>query len=148
MVDFYHYDAKDFNGGDLTTTIATGPVVINDKGDFLLHKAESTGKFQFSGGRLDENKNCKENAIYRPLEDLGVEVELENREPFVVVDDIMRNEVKEVLILIHYLAKLKEGSKPMKGDFGWFSLANILELEKKGELSSPNIVLACRNFIS
>ncbi len=147
MVDFYHYDAKNFEGNEITVTIATGPVIIDNLGKYLLHRADSTGKYQFTGGRLDDTKTSQDNAVFRPFEDLGVEVELEKSiNPFVVSDEIERNGVKETLVLIHYLAKLKNNSLPEKGEWNWFTLEEIIAMEKRNEVSSPNIRLACEHF--
>lgn len=147
MVDFYHYNAVNFKGDKRTITIATGPVIVDSEGKFLLHKADSTGKYQFTGGRLDDSKTSKENAVYRPFEDLGVEVDLiEGVNPFVVVDEIEREGIKETLNLIHYLAKLKSDSLPQKGEWSWFTLEQVIRMESNSEVSSPNIRLACEYF--
>lgn len=146
MTDFYHYKIRDFKSNSLTTTIASGPVIINNKKEFLLHRAKSTGKFQFSGGRVDDNLSFKENAVFRPFEDLGIEIELFDNDPFVIIDEIKRDGVKEILTLIHYLGKLKKNSLPVKGEWSWVSLEEIQEMNKIGELSSPNIILACEHF--
>jgi len=149
MVDFYHFPTINFNKKRQFLTIASGPVIINDKKEFLLHRAESTNKFQFSGGRWDDSKSPIDNAIFRPFEDLGVHVEIIGEvEPFVIQDKIQREGKEEILVLIHYLANIKEGSKPVKGNFGWFSSKEIIEMEKRNELSSPNISLACDYFIN
>ncbi len=147
MVDFYHYNSQNFKGENSTVTIATGPVIIDGNGNYLVHRAESTGKYQFTGGRLDDSKSSKDNAVFRPFEDLNVEIELINKiNPFIVSDEIKREGVKETLILIHYLAKLKKNSKPKKGEWKWFSLEEIIKMEKNDEVSSPNIRLACEHF--
>ncbi|NMB56791.1 hypothetical protein GYA19_02530 [Candidatus Beckwithbacteria bacterium] len=105
MTDFYHYKAIDFAKNQITTTIATGPVVINDKKEFLLHISPSTNKYQFAGGRLTDTKSSQENVIFRPWEDMKIKVKLiQGFEPFVVVDEIVRDGQKEIMTLIHYLA--------------------------------------------
>lgn len=65
MTEFYKYYTKDFEGNDNKITIASGPVVINEEGKFLLHVSQNTGKYQFIGGRLDDKKSVIENAIFR-----------------------------------------------------------------------------------
>ncbi len=148
MTDFYHSDAIDFKGNSIKYTNATGPVII-DNNRIFLHKASSTNKFQFIGGRQNDNVSPKQNAINRAYEDLGLKVELiEDKEPFHIIDEIQRDGKKEVLVLTHYLARIKSNSKPNKGEFGWYSLKEILQMEKEDKLSSPNIVLASKHFLN
>ena len=148
MTDFYHSNAVNFNGEPIKYTNATGPVLINEENKIFLHRADSTGKHQFIGGRLDDSMSPKENAIHRAKEDLGLEVELiEKVEPFHVIDKIEREGKEETLVLTHYLAKIKKGSSPNKGEFGWFSLEEIIEMDSNNEISSPNIVLASKHFM-
>lgn len=146
MPDLYHYNSKNFANEDVTLTIASGPVVKNEEGKFLLHLSPSTEKYQFAGGRLDDAKSPQQTAIDKTFEDLGTKITLESNEPFVVADKIDRDGKKELMVLIHYLAKLEEGSTPNKGEFGWFSLDEISELEKQNKVSSPNVLIACKHF--
>lgn len=147
MVEFFHYPAKNFDGKNIKITIATGPVII-DKNKFLLHVSSSTGKYQFTGGRLDDSKSPQENAMYWPLHDLGVNIKLaDGVDPFIIMDQMNINGEKEKIILIHYLASIEKDSTPTKGEFKWFSLDEILELEKRDNVSSPNIRIAAQHFL-
>lgn len=149
MTDFYHYPAQQFSGAAMTITIASGPVIMNSDAQFLLHVSASTGKYQFTGGRLDDTKSPQENAVFRTWEDLGLRVTLTpDLEPFVVVDEIERDGKKELLTLIHYVASVEAGSTPTKGDWKWFTLDEIIALEKVGNVSSPNIRIACEYFLA
>jgi ADP-ribose pyrophosphatase YjhB (NUDIX family) len=147
MTNIFSYPAKNFKNQEIRIGINSGPVIIGKDGKFLLHVSSSTGKYQFTGGRLDDNKSPKENAIFRPKEDLGLEVELiENLEPLIIADEIERNGNKEKLILIHYLAKLKNGFEPDLSRCAWFTLDEVQELEKNNNVSSPNILIGCKWF--
>ena len=148
MIEFFKYPATNFSNEDLITTIATGPVVIDDQKKFLLHISSSTGKYQFIGGRLRDTKSPRENAIDHSLVNLGVKVELvSNKEPLVIIDKIFRDDKEEIVILMHYLAKLKDGSVPTKGEWKWFDFNEIKELERQNSISSPNIGIACEHFL-
>jgi len=147
MTNIFNYPAKNFKNQDIKIGISTGPVIISEEGKFLLHISSSTGKYQFTGGRLDDGKSPKENAIFRPKEDIGLEVELvESVDPLIITDEIERNGEKEKIILIHYLAKLKDGFEPDLSKCAWFTLDEVEELEKNNNVSSPNILIGCKYF--
>jgi ADP-ribose pyrophosphatase YjhB (NUDIX family) len=146
MVNFYNYRAHNFKGKPVNLTIASGPVIFNDKKEFLLHRSESSGKYQFIGGRLDCKKTLRENAIFRAAQE-GFKVLLKEVEPFVIVDEIKRNKEKEIVVLIHYLAELDSKVMPESGEWGWFSIDQIKDLEKKDDVSTPNILLAAKFFL-
>lgn len=148
MVEFYKYFSKDFNNEDNFLTIATGPVILNKKKEFLLHIAPSTNKYQFIGGRLDDNKSSRENCIFRAYEELGLEIEIIKEKPFVITDKITQNNKNINLILIHYLSKIKAKSNLEQINYKWFSYKEIIELDKKNMLSSPNIKIACKYFLN
>ncbi len=147
MTNIFSYPAKNFKNEDIKIGINSGPIIISEDGRFLLHISSSTGKYQFTGGRLDDSKSPRENAIFRPKEDIGLEVELiENLEPLIIADEIERDGEKEKLILIHYLAKLKDGFEPDLSKCAWFTLDEVKELEKNNNVSSPNILVGCKYF--
>lgn len=147
MPNFFKYPAKNFKNQATKISINSGPVIIGEDGRFLLHISSSTRKYQFTGGRLDDSKSPKENAIFRPKKDIGLEVELiDNIDPLIIVDEIERDGEKEQMILIHYLAKLKNGFKPDLSKCAWFTLDEVKELEKNDNVSSPNILIGCEYF--
>lgn len=149
MSDIFIYPAKNFKNQDIKISISSGPVIVGEDNRFLLHISSGTGKYQFTGGRLDDSKSLKENAIFRPKEDVGLEVELiENTKPLIIADEIERNGEKEKMVLIHYLAKLVDGHEPDLSRCTWFTLDEVKELEKDGRVSSPNILIGCRFFLA
>lgn len=148
MTQIFSYPAKNFSRQDIKIGINSGPIIMSAEGQFLLHISRSTGKYQFTGGRLDDNRSPKENAIFRPKEDVGLEVELiADIEPLIIADEIERNGAKETLVLIHYLAKLQDGFEPDLTRCSWFTLDEVKELEKNNNVSSPNILIGCEYFI-
>ena len=111
-------------------TLVSGPVLINEKKEVFLHRAESTGKFQFIGGRLSDRMSPVYNAEYRANADLGLDIEIEeNSEPFIVQDKIEREGKEEFLVLMHYRARILKDEGLMEGDHGWFSLEKIKEMD-------------------
>ncbi len=146
MTDLYHQPGKNFKREDIFITIASGPVIVSPDKKFLLHIGESTGKYQFTGGRLNDSQSPKENAINRSFEDLGLRVTLtEGVEPLIITDEIERDGKVERLVLIHYAAVISVDAEI--GECKWFSIDEIRELEKQDQLSSPNVRIACEYFL-
>jgi len=147
-MDLYHKDGKNFKGENIKLTHCSGPIIFNDKREFLLHRAESTGKFQFTGGRLSDELSLRENAIFRPLEDLGIKVKLRDGvEPLIIVDKLVRDGDEETLVLVHYLADLNSELSFETGEWVWKSFEEICLMDENDELSSPNIKIACKYFL-
>jgi len=64
MTTFFCTPCIDFSGIAGIFTIATGPVVVNRAGTkILLHIGQSTGKWQFIGGRYVDTMTFRENAL-------------------------------------------------------------------------------------
>lgn len=148
-MDLYHKEGKNFKGENIKLTHCSGPVIKNEKNEFLLHRAPSSGKFQFTGGRLSDDLSLKENAVFRPKEDLEVEVELRDGiDPLIIVDKINRDGNDETLVLVHYIADLKTDLVSSIGDWVWKSFEEICEMDLNEELSSPNIKIACEHFLN
>ncbi len=146
MTDLYHQLGKNFKGEDIFVTIASGPVIVNEDKKFLLHISESTEKYQFTGGRLNDSQSPQQNAINRPFEDLGLQVMLtEGVDPLIVTDEIERDGKVERLVLMHYVAIIPVDAEI--GECQWFSIDEIRELEKQGQLSSLNVRIACEHFL-
>jgi hypothetical protein len=146
-MDLYHSAGKNFRGENIKLTHCSGPVIKNEDNKFLLHKAESTGKYQFTGGRLSDMLSLRENAVFRPFEDLKVKVKLRSGvEPLIIVDKLARKGEDETIVLVHYLADLESELDSSVGDWVWKNLDEIKEMDSNNELSSPNIMIACEYF--
>jgi hypothetical protein len=148
-MDLYHSEGKNFKGENIKLTHCSGPVIKNDNNEFLLHRAESTGKYQFTGGRLSDKLSLQENAIFRPMEDLKVKVKLRNGlEPLIIVDKLNREGEDETIVLVHYLADLESELDSSVGDWVWKNISEISKMDSNKELSSPNIKIACEYFLN
>jgi ADP-ribose pyrophosphatase YjhB (NUDIX family) len=144
MTKLFNLDGFNLNGEPTKFTHATGPVIIRDN-KIMLHKAPSTEKYQFIGGRLDDGVSPKQNAINKAKQDLNLEVRIINDTPLPIVGQITRDGKPEQIVLLHYLAEIIE--EPENKEYEWFTLEQIEEMTEKGEVSSPNILIASRYFL-
>lgn len=148
MADLFHLDGYRFDGTPMKVSSVTGPVIIKDE-KVLLHLSESTGKWQFTGGRLDDGMSPRENADFRTFESLGLHVKLRTDiSPLPIVGTIERDGKEEQIFLLHYLADLEEGSELQSSKAKWFSLEEVEEMTQKGETSSPNVLIAAKHFLN
>ncbi len=119
--------------------IASGPVIVENK-KVLLDKHGKDDFWKFCGGRVEDfEKGLMENAKKRAKEELGIDIEIIDKEPYIVH---IKKEGKDV-ILVHYLAKrigeIKPG--PEIKEWKWMDLKD-LDKEKLG----PNIEKALVHF--
>ena len=72
MTTFFCLPAFDFTGKEPQFTITTCPVVVDQNSEkILLHMGTSTGRWQFIGGRYEDNATFRENAIAHGQKELG-----------------------------------------------------------------------------
>ncbi len=148
MTTLFCVPALDFSGIESQFTIATDPVVINSTHDkILLHKGESTAKWQFIGGRYDDSTTFRENALNKAHEVLaGNTVTLIDTEhPVIVFDTIDLRGYEEKTLLIHYKASIQDEENIWECQ--WFSLAEIRMLDAKNETSSENVKMVSEKFL-
>lgn len=148
MTTFFCIPALDFTGAAAQFTIATGPVIVNTSHDkVLLHKWESTGKWQFIGGRYDDSLTFRENALEKAHEVLWDNtVTLHDTEhPIVILDTIDLRGYEEKTLLVHYQATIQDEGNI--GDCAWFSLDEIRMLDAKNETSSENVKMVSEQFL-
>ena len=138
MTEFKHLRSFSPDGKENLTSIASGPVIIQD-GRVLLDKHGDDGMWKFPGGAVESDNNFEENAIREAREELNIDVELVG-EPYVIS---FIKESGEVMVLIHYAAKIVSG-EPRSGrdvdEFDWFDI-NILP-----DGCAPNIKPAVEFF--
>jgi len=126
MVEFSHYPARDGAGKNVKITIASGPVII-EGGKVLLDKHGDSNYWKFPGGRQRDDNSFFDNAIREVKEELGIEIEIISA-PFAVIVERVENDVKEYVVLIHYLAKrLTEIIKPGADirQWAWHDVNNL-----------------------
>lgn len=149
MTTFFCLPALDFTGREHQFTIATCPVVVDEKWEkILLHIGTSTQKWQFIGGRYSDEMTFRDNAILHGKKELeeGNEITLTDPEnPVVLYDIIDLHGYEEKTLLIHYKAKVSDETKT--GRAKWFSLAEIEILDAKNETSSANVRIIAEKFL-
>lgn len=125
MTEFKHLSSFNQKGQDNLVTIASGPVIIKD-GKVLLDKHGDVF-WKFPGGAIHSNNNLEENAIREVKEELNLDVELLG-EPYLISFVREKDGKEELVILIHYLAKII-GGEPTPGrdveEFAWHDIENL-----------------------
>jgi len=108
--------------------VVSGPVIVeNDK--VLLDRDYKEDLWKFCGGRTKEDESLVDTAKRRSKEELGIEIEILNENPFFTYAIKETPEGKSDVILVHFLAKRIEEIKPGEDirKWGWFDLDNLPE---------------------
>lgn len=117
------------------TTIFSGMVIV-EQNKVLLVKHGNDGYWKFPGGAIKDSFSVLESMMKDTVEETGLAVKLERKEPFVYTYIEESTWVNRYFILIHYEAKLMS-DKIIPGenvrDWDWFDI-NILPIG-----SAPNI---------
>lgn len=147
MTTIFSYPYIDLTEVSGKITISTGPVIVSKAWDkVLLHISETTHKYQFIGGRLDDNLNFRENAIARAKEVIGNNViTLSDTDPLIIKGTIERDGHDEDIILIHYLGSICDEESIENAR--WFSLNEVILLDAENKTSSENIKIASEHFL-
>jgi len=122
--------------------IASGPVIVED-GKVLLNKHGDTPFWKFCGGRVEDfETNLIDNAKREVKEEMGIEIEILNQEPFITFTRKEKDGEMIDIILVHFLAKrigeVKPGEDINKWD--WLDINNL-----PADLG-PNILPALKHF--
>ncbi|MFA4942456.1 MAG: NUDIX domain-containing protein [Patescibacteria group bacterium] len=123
--------------------IASGPVIVEDN-KVLLAQHGDTNFWKFCGGRIkDDEASLIETAKRKVSEEMGINIEILNSEPFLMHTIKEMGEEKVDVILVHYLAQRVGEVKP-GGDIRKWAWVDISNLEQ--EDLAPNILPALRHF--
>lgn len=122
--------------------IASGPVIV-ENGKVLVNKHGDTNFWKFCGGRVEDfETDLKTNAEREAKEEVGIDLELEKCEPFVMHTSKETPEGVIDVLLVHYLAKrvgeIKLG--PDIREYAWLDVKNL------PEDVGPNIIPALKHF--
>jgi 8-oxo-dGTP pyrophosphatase MutT (NUDIX family) len=122
--------------------IASGPVIVENN-KVLLNQHGDDNFWKFCGGRVEDfEKNLLNAAQREAKEEMGIELEILNTEPFVIWTCKDLNADRLDILLVHYLAKrigeVKPGSDIRAWD--WFDLNNL------PDNLAPNIVPVLKHF--
>lgn len=123
--------------------IASGPVIVENN-QVLLNKHGEDEFWKFCGGRIEENEiNLKEAAIREVKEEMGIDVEILNNDPYLVYTEKEKDGLKISVILAHFLAK-RIGEITPGDDIREWRWINIYDLDK--ENLAPNIKPVLKHF--
>lgn len=123
--------------------IASGPVIVED-GKVLLDQHGDTTFWKFCGGRVEDfEADLVENARREVKEEMGIEIDILDPEPFLLHTKKETPEGAIDVILVHYLAKRKGEITPGADIRGWRWIP--LETLQDEDLA-PNIVPTLRHF--
>lgn len=122
--------------------IASGPVIV-ENGKVLLNKHGDTAFWKFCGGRVEDyDTNLIENAAREAKEEMGIELEILNNEPFITFTRKETERGVVDIILVHFLAKRIGEIKPGEDIREW----NWFDLDKLPVDLGPNIIPALKYF--
>jgi 8-oxo-dGTP pyrophosphatase MutT (NUDIX family) len=123
--------------------IASGPVIVEDN-KVLLNQHGDTDFWKFCGGRVEDfETDLIENAKREAKEEMGIEIEISDPEPFFMYTKKEIPEGAIDIILVHYLSKRIGEIKP--GDdireWKWIPLDDLAN-----ENLAPNILPTLEHF--
>jgi ADP-ribose pyrophosphatase YjhB (NUDIX family) len=123
--------------------IASGPVIIEDN-KVLLNKDAKDSFWKFCGGRVEEaDFNIKNTAAREVKEEMGLEIEFLDKQPYFFYTEKEKDNKKISVILVHFLAKkLNEVTAgDTTTDWKWVDLDKLDEEEL-----APNITPTLEHF--
>ncbi len=116
--------------------IASGPVIVENN-KVLLNKHGDDNFWKFCGGRVEENEiNLKEAAKREVKEEMGIEINILNDEPYILHVEKEINGEQFSVILAHFLSK-RIGEPVPGSDIREWKWIDINDLDN--EILAPNI---------
>lgn len=122
--------------------IASGPVIVENE-KVLLNQHGDTDFWKFCGGKVEsDNETLAETAKREAKEEMGIDIEILDENPFITYARKETSEEVVDVILAHYLAKRISKIKPEKEirEWNWFPLDNL------PENLGPNILPTLKHF--
>ncbi len=127
----------------MSIIIASGPVIVENN-QVLLNKHGEDEFWKFCGGRVEEDEiNLKEAAIREVKEEMGIDVEILNNNPYFVYTEKEKDGLQVSVILAHFLAKRIGEITPGEDIIEWRWM-DINDLDK--ENLAPNIKPVLKHF--
>jgi len=122
--------------------IASGPVIVENN-KVLLNKHGDTAFWKFCGGRVENYEiNLIDNAKREVKEEMGIDIEILDQEPFITFTRKEKDGETIDIILVHFLAKRSGEVKPGKDILKW----DWLDINNLPEDLGPNILPALKHF--
>jgi ADP-ribose pyrophosphatase YjhB (NUDIX family) len=131
--------------------IASGPVIVENNptpqgsgtSKVLLNKHGDTPFWKFCGGRVENfETNLIDNAKREVKEEMGIEIEILNQEPFITFTRKEKDGEMIDIILVHFLAKRIGEVKPGKDIDKW----DWIDIDNLPADLGPNILPALNHF--
>jgi len=123
--------------------IASGPVIVENN-KVLLNKDAKDSFWKFCGGRVEDyESDLKETAKREVKEEMGLDIEILNNEPYIIYTEKEKDNEKISVILIHFLAKRLGEIIPGEDITDW-RFIDLTELDK--EDLAPNIEPVLKHF--
>ncbi|HOF42362.1 MAG TPA: NUDIX hydrolase [Candidatus Moranbacteria bacterium] len=123
--------------------IASGPVILEDN-KVILNQHGNTNFWKFCGGKVEDfEHDLKEHAKREVKEEMGIEVDILDRTPYIMYTQKETPEGKIDVILVHFLAKRIGEIRPGEDIREWKWIP-IEELGK--ENLAPNILPTLKHF--
>lgn len=121
--------------------IASGPVIVENN-KVLLDKDNKDDFWKFCGGKVKENESLIDTAKRRPKEELGIDIEFLDENPYMTFAEKETEKGSVDIILAHFLARAVGEIKPGPGirEWNWFDIGNL------PENIGPNIIPALKHF--
>ena len=122
--------------------IVSGPVIV-ENGKVLVTKHGDTAFWKFCGGRVENfDKSLWDAARREAKEEVGVDLELLEPQPFLLHTSKQTEQGVVDVILVHYLAKRIGEIKPGADirENSWLDIGNL------PEDIGPNIIPALKHF--
>jgi ADP-ribose pyrophosphatase YjhB (NUDIX family) len=121
--------------------IASGPVIVENN-KVLLDKDNKEDIWKFCGGRVKDNESLLDTAKRRSKEELGIDIEFLDENPYMTFTEKETAEGSTDVILAHFLARADGEIKPGKDikEWNWFDLNNL------PENLGPNILPVLHHF--
>lgn len=121
--------------------VVSGPVIVENN-KVLLDKDYKEDIWKFCGGKIKKDENLIDTAKRRPKEELGIDVEILDENPFIAFAAKETSGGKIDVILVHFLAKRTEEIEPEEEirKWGWFDVNSL------PENIGPNIIPVLKHF--
>lgn len=121
--------------------IASGPVII-ENGKVLLNISGDDSFWKFCGGKVKDDEDLVETAKRRAKEEMGIDMKILEKEPFITFARKETEEGKIDIILVHFLAEKLGEIQPGQDirEWAWHDLNNLPK-----DLG-PNIISVLKYF--
>lgn len=107
--------------------IASGPVIVENR-KVLLNKHKDSF-WKLPGGTVEKNEEYRDTAKREVREEMGIDIEILNQEPFIFFVRKKTDEGNIDIILVHFLAKRIDEIEPGEDirEWDWLDIDNLPE---------------------